>query len=82
MKKLNILFNDLRFVIGLFFSIVAFLLGIAGFLNPVKDPDSWNLNWLAAGYTGLFSVLMLSFSLIAYRKTLLSQELLDRQKAK
>lgn len=51
---------DLRFVIGLFFTIIGVLLLVYGFMG--KDASGGTVNLLTGGAFGLFGLLMIAFS--------------------
>ncbi len=67
-----LLLEDLRFVIGLFFSLISLILLLAGVISPSNPHSDFNLNWMAAGYIGVFSGVMLFLGISAYRKNLSS----------
>ncbi|MBL7714339.1 MAG: hypothetical protein JNL01_02660 [Bdellovibrionales bacterium] len=52
-------FADLRFAIGLFFSIIGILLLAASLLNPNDVVVGIRLNFVAGAFMGVFGALML-----------------------
>jgi hypothetical protein len=60
------LVSDLRFVIGVFFGILALiLLGVGAFLNPAAAVGDINLNLLTGAVMAVFSCLMVTLALRA-----------------
>jgi hypothetical protein len=61
--------EDLRFIIGLFFAIVSIFLFIEGLISPAVETSEFNLNLIAGGYIGCFSVIMLGLGIWSRRET-------------
>lgn len=63
------LFEDLRFVIGLFFAIISVILLVAGWTHPSSPQTQFiNLNLVAGIYIGLFSMFMMSLGMMARKR--------------
>lgn len=63
------LMEDLRFVIGLFFSLISIILFFIGIsFRPTEDIEL-NLNWIASSYMGIFAFTMILLSTWSYMKS-------------
>ncbi len=66
----NELIDDLRFPIGLLFSIFSAILTTLGLTRPLPPGADVNLNLFAGGVMGVFGLFMLAFSVWSARAAL------------
>lgn len=63
------LLEDLRFVIGFFFTIISIILFFVGLTDTPSQNLDINLNLIASAYMGTFSLFMLAISIRSELKT-------------
>ncbi len=63
------LLEDLRFIIGLLFAIIGFLVLGAGLLHPPAAPGTLNANLVGGAVMTAFAVLMLLLAVLARRQS-------------
>ena len=64
---LNRYLEDLRFIIGVFFSIIGSILILVGLIGPDAGAENTHLNLFAGGLMLAVAALMLSLSICAAR---------------